>query len=341
MKVLFVLKDRFYNRFHSESYGLINSSKQVADFLESIGHECKIVQVIDGNGIDKELFLYRPDVVIIEALWVTAAKMKELIELKRYAKIKWVVRIHSDAGFLAAEGTAFKYINDYIELHKDNLYVSMNNLQFNHYTSQAMYYDFTYLPNIITLLNYRKPPRHKHEYIDIGCFGSLRILKNHVYQALCAIDAANRLRKTLRFHITVDPDVDEKTTNPVYKNLEEIFKDSRHELVKHYWLTNDKFHELIKEMDIGMQISYTESFNIVTADFVNNDTPIVVSDAIRWMPFIMRTSSVEYRKTVRKIIWAYRFRRNKLITRWSKLNLAVYNEEAKLEWRKFMNMLQS
>ena len=45
MKILFVLKERFYSK--NNSYGLINSSKQVADYLESIGNECKVVQVID------------------------------------------------------------------------------------------------------------------------------------------------------------------------------------------------------------------------------------------------------------------------------------------------------
>ena len=331
MKILFILKDRFYNQ-SKNSYGLINSSRQVAEFLETIGYECKVVQVVDYNAIDKELFQYKPDVVIIEALWVTGAKMKELIEIKRYQNIKCIVRVHSDAGFLAAETMAFKYINDYIELHKPNFYVSMNNEDFNNYAGIALDNSFLYLPNIITIKHHRKTHKNKN-YMDVGCFGSLRILKNQCYQALCAMDAAERLGKTLRFHITVDVNMTNTSVlYPVLKNLEEIFEYSRHELVKHYWLDNSEFHELIREMDIGLQLSYTESFNIVAADFVVNDVPIVVSDAIGWMPSFMKTSTVEYEKTIRKIMWIYRLRKWKFLTRWSKAKLIKFNATAKLIW---------
>ena len=298
MRILFILKDRFYNKSHSNSYGLINSSRQVAKYLEKLGHECKIVQVVDGNAIDRELFLYKPDLTIIEALWVTGEKLKELMEIKRYQHMKWVVRVHSNIGFLSAETLAVKYINDYIALQKDNLYVSFNHRDLNEHMASALEYDFVYLPNIITIKDVHKhKPEHKKTYMDIGCFGSLRVLKNQCYQALCAIDAANRLDKTLRFHITVDIGMEEGT-NPVLKNLEEIFKNSRHELIKHSWLENEEFHELILKMDVGLQISFTESFNIVAADFVVNDTPIIVSDAIEWMPRFFKTSTVLYDQTI-------------------------------------------
>jgi len=337
MRVLFVLKDRFYNKTHSKSYGLINSSKQVAKYLESEGHVCKVVQVIDANYIDKEVFEFRPDVVIIEALWVSGDKMKELIEIKRYKHITWVVRIHSNIGFLSAETLALKYVNDYISLEKENLFVSCNNLGFNHNLSKAMNYKYTYLPNIIDLNFYHKEKNPHSHHIDVGCFGSLRILKNQCYQAMCAMEAADRLHKTLKFHITVDVNVDKYGgNNSVLKNLEELFKNSRHELIKHLWLEQDDFRHLIKKMDIGLQVSYTESFNIVSADFVNGGVPIVVSDSIRWMPWFLKTSTVEFEKTISKIITIYNWRHSKLIKWWSRKNLFIYNEDAKREWNKFL-----
>lgn len=338
MKILFVLKERFYSK--NNSYGLINSSKQVADYLESIGNECKVVQVIDGNAIDKEIHDFKPELVIIEALWVTGHKLKELIELKRYKHIKWVVRVHSDIGFLAAETMAMKYINDYIELDKENLYISMNNAAFNHHISNALDYEFVYLPNVITVKHDRCDKNtHRKNHIDVACFGSLRILKNQCYQALCAMEMANRLHKKLKFHITVDVGITEEHTNPVYKNLQEIFKNSEHELVEHRWLENDEFQKLIKHMDIGMQLSYTESFNIVAADFVNANVPIIVSDAIRWMPFILKTSTIEYEKTIKKLISIYKWRKCTFLIKWMKRNLIQYNKLAKIKWFKFIKNL--
>lgn len=338
MKILFVLKDRFYNKTNTKSYGLINSSKQVAKYLESIGYDCKVVQVIDGNYIDREIHEFKPDVVIIEALWVTGEKMKELIEIKRYKHIKWVIRIHSDIGFLSAETQALQYVNDYISLKKENLFISCNNYAFNLNLSKSMNWEYVYLPNIIDL----KYHKHKHSdyssYIDIASFGSLRILKNQCYQAMCAMEAANKLGKRLRFHITVDVGMNEQNNRyPVIRNLEELFENSYHELVKHYWLENDEFHHLIKKMDLGLQLSYTESFNIVTADFVNHGVPIIVSDAIRWMPWFLKTSTVEYIKTIKKIIRIYKWRNCKILGWWSRRNLIIYNETAKIEWIKFLN----
>ena len=35
-------------------------------------------------------------------------------------------------------------------------------------------------------------------------------------------------------------------------------------------------------MDIGLQVSFSETFNIVAADFVSNHIPVVVSKEINW-----------------------------------------------------------
>lgn len=337
MRVLFVLKERFYNKARSKSYGLINSSKQVAEYLESIGYTCKVVRVIDGNFIDKEIFEFKPDVVIIEALWVTADKLKELIEIRRYKHITWIVRIHSDIGFLSAETQALKYVNDYISLGKRNLFISCNNARFNENLSRSMNYEFIYLPNIIDIKFHKKRKSKYSSYMDVGCFGSLRLLKNHCYQAICAMEAADQLGKKLRFHITVDIGMDEKNNRyPVLKNLEELFKNSNHELVKHIWLDQEEFHPLIKKMDIGMQLSYTESFNIVSADFVNAGVLIITSDAIRWIPWFLKTSTVSYKKTIKKIKTIYNIKNSWILKYWSRRNLLIYNINAKYEWRKFL-----
>jgi hypothetical protein len=86
------------------------------------------------------------------------------------------VRIHSDIGFLSAESQAFKYINDYINLDYKNLFISTNNLDFNEKLTNIFHYDFTYLPNIISLTTEKKVKNIKtrdKNVIDIGCFGSL------------------------------------------------------------------------------------------------------------------------------------------------------------------------
>ena len=336
MKVLFLLKERFYNNTPIKSYGLINSSLLVSKFLIKSGCESKVETVIDGNFIDKEVYNYKPDVVIIEALWVSGDKMKELIEIKRYKDIKWIVRIHSDIGYLSAETLALKYINDYIGLNKPNLFIAPNNEKFNEYLSNAMNYNFKWLPNIVEIKHSKNKPEFKSDCINIGCFGSLRLLKNQVFQAMCAMKAADILNKTLSFHISTDVNISNSEANPILKNLEELFKNSRHELVKHVWKENKSFQHLIRMMDLGLQLSYTESFNIVAADFINNGIPILVSEAIEWMPKICKTSTTDYDLVVKKIVHFYNHRDSIKLKKEMQEHLIIYNKEAEKIWLEFI-----
>lgn len=88
-------------------------------------------------------------------------------------------------------------------------------------------------------------------------------------------------------------------------------------------------------MDIGLQLSFTESFNIVTADFVNENTITLSSESIKWMPNYLKSSTVDYKKTIRKIIWLYRLRNCKIIKYLSKWSLIKYNKHSKGTWFHF------
>jgi hypothetical protein len=115
-KVLFILKRK--NDYSTPSTlspglstGLYNSASFVNDVLIDLGVESKMVVVIDGNGIDREVHLYKPTHVIIEALWVTPTKFSELIRL--HPKVTWIVRLHSELPFLANEGMALDWLGEY------------------------------------------------------------------------------------------------------------------------------------------------------------------------------------------------------------------------------------
>ena len=334
MKVLFILKERFYNNSTIKSFGLMNSASHVSNYIISKGIDSKVVMVVDANGIDKEVHDYKPDIVILEALWIPSSKLKELIEIKKYSKITWIVRIHSDMGFLSTEAMALKYINDYIELKKHNLIIAPNAEEFSEYLSEVLDFKFKYLPNIITIpeIHKHEPPTTPSNIINIGCFGALRILKNHVFQAICAIKAADLLNKELHFHINVDANHEESRINPDLKNLRELFTTSKHQLIEHLWMENDKFQELVKTMDIGLRLSYTESFNIVSSDFANNGIPIIVSDSIGWMPNILKTSTIKYKEVITKITHIYNSRFDKSLSNSMKRSLNRYNRKAEKIW---------
>ena len=340
MKILFVLKNRTYNKEYATSFSLMNSAIQVSNHLNHKGHESKVVSVIDYNFIDKEVHSYKPDIVVIEALWVSSKKMKELIELKRYKNINWVIRIHSDIGFLSAETNALTYINEYVSLKKDNLFISINNKEFCENLSNIYGESFLYLPNIIDIKSEYKKPRNNYLTINIGCFGALRLLKNQLFQAMCAMEFADSINKTLFYHINCN--VSPEKENSILKNLTALFDKnaSGHKLVVHKWLNNDDFHQLVRSMDFGLQLSYTESFNITAADFVMNDTPIIVSEAISWLPWFNKTSTTNYKRVLSKLKWIYRFKNSKIMAFLNKRNLKKYNKEAKLVWKDYLKYIE-
>jgi hypothetical protein len=107
--------------------------------------------------------------------------------------------------------------------------------------------------------------------------------------------------------------------------------------VIHDWLPNDEFQKLVRKMDIGLQLSFTESFNIVSTDFINNNRLIIVSDAIDWLFPLVSASTTNYDDATKKIIYAYKHRNGLLLKARERNALMKYNEGAEHEWMSFLH----
>jgi hypothetical protein len=55
-------------------------------------------------------------------------------------------------------------------------------------------------------------------------------------------------------------------------------------VIENGWQCWPKFRQSVAHMHLLLQPSYTESFNMVTADGVAEGVPSVVSEAIDWVP---------------------------------------------------------
>lgn len=327
MKVQFITCDRVKDTYGVTS-GLFNSATFVRNYLRSIGIESELTPVVDSNGIDKIVTDYNPDIVIIEALWCPPGKFEELLKIPRHKNRRWIIRIHSKAPFLANEGLATKWIIQYANL---GLEIAPNTEELTkQFDSSLPFGKFTYLPNIYHADPFRKGAKENQDfdYIDIGCFGAIRPMKNTYQQALAAIDFASNIGKKLRFH--VNSSRVEQNGNNVLKNLEALFEYSEHELVHHRWYKHNDFLAAVSQMDICMQVSFSESFNIVTADSVTAKVPVVCSEDISWMPRIMRVRPTSHKGIVRKLGIAYLLSAPIVFTQ--SLFLKYYNYKAKKCW---------
>ena len=322
-KVLFICKKR--QNQCGVSVGLINSATFVANVLNQQCIESKVAIAIDGNGIDREVYLYKPTHVIIEALWATPEKIAVL--LARYPKVRWFVRLHSKAAFIANEGMALEWITQYVQTLStkyQNFSIATNNDLFNEELTEVIESECVYLPNIYQPKELESLPIRQEtpEIINIGCFGAIRPLKNHLVQGIAAIQFGNQMQKRIRFHVNADR-VEQQGEN-VLRNLRAIFRYSKHNLVEHPWMSHLEFLKIIRGMDLGMQVSLSESFNIVTADLVTEDVPVVVSNEINWVPQPFRCDPSDTKAIIRRLMRAYSLR-NLGITRINKLALRYNN----------------
>ncbi len=117
--------------------------------------------------------------------------------------------------------------------------------------------------------------------ISIASFGAIRPLKNQLLQAMAAMKFCEVNNVLLHFYINANRL--EQGGEAVIKNIRALFKGSKHTLHEIKWATHEEFKKIIAEMDLGMQVSHSESFNVVTADFVDMGVPIVVSSDIDWV----------------------------------------------------------
>lgn len=334
MHILFILKNR--TAHSGMTSGLLNSATFVADHLNSIFTDKRIASIShvnDANEIDRVVTQLDPDIVIIEALWITPAKLQEILSITRHRRRKWVIRVHSKTPFLANEGIAMPWIKDYCKIKYDNLFIAPNTEEL---TTQlkAVYkpWKIIYLPNLYKF-RYNKPLRKKisSTTIDVGCFGALRPMKNTLQQAMAAIEFAESKKKHLRFHVNTSRL--EQGGENVLKNLRGMFLATEHDLIEHTWYSHLDFLNLIAQMDIGMQISLSESFNIVTADFVSMGVPIVVSNDIDWIAGDLKVNPNSHTEAVKALERGYNSFVRPVI---QKLSLKCYLNNAERVWDKFL-----
>lgn len=286
-RLLFILKSREGDWGYSGSResGLSNSVRFVVDMLRDNGIEAKAVEVPDNNAIDREVTAYRPTHVIIEAFWVVPEKFDVLKPL--HPGVQWIVRDHSETPFLANEGIAFGWTVEYLRRGVEVMCNAPRAVQDMAIVAMAARVDtslITYGPNVYPVPRLCDMQSHerRNDVVNIGCFGAIRPLKNHMTQAIAAIAFARTIGAKLRFHINATRV--EGGGNPILKNLRELFgRLDCAELVEHGWMPHAEFLRVLGGIDILMQASLTETFNIVGADAMAASVPVLASDEIPWL----------------------------------------------------------
>lgn len=286
-RILFILKQRggyWGCNNGSAGTGLWNSVNFLVVALQRLGYEAEMVEVTDNNDIDREVTARKPTHVIIEAFWVVPEKFPVLRKL--HPKVRWIVRNHSEMPFLANEGIslqwALAYLKDGVEVmcNSERAQADLRSIA----SAQGLRGRVSYGPNVYPL---SKDGNYEHGgnwgkqfrvFLDIGCFGAIRPLKNNLAQAIAAQQFAHNIGARLRFHINGDRC--EGGGEPILKSLRGLLGPV---LIEHPWMQRGIFLHTMSNMNISMQVSFSETFNIVTADAVSVNVPAVVSPEVSWL----------------------------------------------------------
>lgn len=293
MKVLFVCKYRHTYQDEADcssstvlSSGLYNSARMVTEMMREHGVDAALVHAIDNNCIDKLVTDAQATHVVIEAFWVVPEKFAELQLL--HPNVKWYVRNHSNIPFLATEGVALEWAREYVKY--DNVFLCTNTTESLHnlrvvvgeaYVSKVLFFPNYYHSYADKQYVWQPIPNELH----VGCFGAIRQLKNQVIQAIAAIQYAKEVGMHLHFYVNADRV--EGKGDPVLKTLRSLFTGRTDAtLIEQRWLPHQDFLDLMRRMDVLLQVSYTETFNIVTADAVTCGVPVVASSQVSWLPCV-------------------------------------------------------
>jgi hypothetical protein len=231
--------------------------------------------------------------VAISAPWIPTADLAALA--RDWPEVVLALVSHSNVGFLQADAGGVRLLRESFSLCRSqhNFCAGGNSLAYTRWVECAFEVPCHFLPNLYHLDGLSARPAHRPwrgGMLRIGCFGAIRPLKNHLTAAATALAIRAALNADLEFWISSGRS--EGGGNTVLNSLTEMLAGLPGvRLCQAGWQGWPEFRGLVRSMHLLLQLSYTESFNMVTADGIAESVPSVVSEAIDWAPRSWQVSS--------------------------------------------------
>jgi hypothetical protein len=223
--------------------------------------------------------------VIISAPWIPTAALQSLAN--EFTETYFAVTCHSNVGFLQADPNGVKLVRETLELAMatHNVRLAGNSRRFCYWMEATFGGRCYYLPNLYYLDG--PPPRQRsfcgNGTLRIGVFGAVRPLKNLMSATGAALEISRKLRVPLELWMSAGRS--EGGGETVMAAVKEMLSGLPGvTLVQNGWQSWPLFRKTVGHMHLLLQPSYTESFNMVTADGTAEGVASVVSEAIDWAP---------------------------------------------------------
>jgi len=284
MSVVLAYKNFAANRNISH-IGLGVAAINTAKVLIENGIRTAVWPITNAEDLRSRLQAQPAEQVVISAPWIPSLALQALAN--DFGETQFTVACHSNVGFLQADRNGVKLVRELMELEAGsaNIHLAGNSRRFCDWIRFAFGAPCAYLPNLYYLHDEPVPqPRPYHVgTLKIGVFGATRPLKNMMSAAGAALEMARSLRAPLE--LWVSGGRTEGGGEVVLGAVKEMLAGLPGvSLILNGWQTWPQFRKTVASMNLLMQPSYTESFNMVTADGVAEGVASVVSSAIDWAP---------------------------------------------------------
>lgn len=284
MRVVLAYKNFAANRNISH-IGLGVAAINTAKVLRREGIKADVWPVLNAADLQNRLQVRPAKHVIISAPWIPTVELQALVT--EFPDSQFAVTCHSNVGFLQADRNGVKLLREAMELElgTPNFHLAGNSRRFCEWVRTAFGAPCVYLPNLYWLDSeaLRCRPPFTGGTLRIGVFGATRPLKNLMSAAAAALELSRNLYLPLELWLSAGrAEGGGETVLASVREMLDGLPDVK--LVMSGWQPWPKFRKVVRHMHLLLQPSYTESFNMVTADGIAEGVPSVVSEAIDWAP---------------------------------------------------------
>jgi hypothetical protein len=318
--------------------GLGVTAMNSAKSLRSAGIEAEVWAIAHAQELSKRMEGARSSSpvthVAISAPWIPTLELAGLAA--GFPNTQFAVNCHSNLGFLQADPNAVRLVREGTDLERAtwNFRVAANNQRLANWLTDAYGVPCTWLPNLYYLDHRARIARapFRGGTLRIGAFGATRPLKNFMTAAGAAVQIASTLRTDVELWMSSGRN---EGGGSVAEAIRQMIQGVRHiRFVESGWQSWPQFRQTVRSMHLLLQPSYTETFNVVTADGVAEGVPSVVSDAIDWAPnsWKARVDDVGHIARIGLNLLADRSAPRKGLRA-----LEAYNRRAFRAWRQFLD----
>ncbi len=327
----------FYKNFAAHAgishIGLGVAAQKNAEYLNDRGYDAVVVPAKNNVDVVEAIRKYGFTHVVISAPWLSALDVDTMV--RHFKSVQFAIISHSNIGFLQADPGALKLLRQYVLISNDvdNLSVGGNSEIFADWFSKVYDTEKLLLPNLYEVRMSEKPRCDCSDVLKIGTFGAIRPQKNVMTSAAAAMLLGKMTGRFVEFNVSTGRE--DGGGNVILNAIRQMMIQVPNvELVERHWSDWREFKRVVRDMDILFQMSYTESFNMVTADGIAEGVPSVTSDAIVWVPNEWRAQSDNV-FDIAKVAYRLLEHREKEVKR-GQMALQEHNEKGLKYWQEFL-----